>query len=372
MTKLLTICIPTYKRSETLRRCIDSIVAQIDKYGLADYVDIYVTNDASPDDTISVLHAYESLSYFKGVTREKNLGMNLNIKCMLNEVAKKSDYQLIITDDDFLQPDVMGEMVEFLRTQQNDPNRVSAIWTPRYSYTEDGQLHTVVCGRLGHTTLVRPSAINSGRHMFDGFVLSGLIVRAENIDFDFWELYKENAYFPMIFFGDVLYRGGAYYWHKNLVHHTVLNKCHWESWGRNDLYIGLKKFADFMNTYDIMSRKFNKSTETIGFYYAAFQTIQRTLERFMHSDELKCEKAQVLAAIHDLKVGGIIKFKPPLSWLMVYAFIRSSILGIFKLTVLRMILLVPGKENNSGYYKDRAEAYLAFLRAIPLMFKVIK
>jgi len=242
MTKLLTICIPTYKRPETLRRCIDSIVSQIEKYELSDCVDIYVTNDASPDDTGSILQAYASLSYFNGITREQNLGMNVNIKCMLNEVAGTSDYQLIITDDDYLQPDVLGEIVEFLRGQQGNSNRVSAIWTPRYSYIESGELHGIVCSPFRNSAMVKPSGINAGRYMVNGFVLSGLIIRAECIDFEFWERYKENAYFPVIFFGDLLFRGGAYYWHKNIVHHTVLNKCHWESWGGSNLLIELKKF----------------------------------------------------------------------------------------------------------------------------------
>ncbi len=100
--KLLTVCIPTYKRPDTLRRCIDSIVSEIEKYALSDSIDVYVTNDASPDDTAGVLQTYASLDYFTGVTREQNLGMNVNIKCTLTEVAQRSDYQLIITDDDLL------------------------------------------------------------------------------------------------------------------------------------------------------------------------------------------------------------------------------------------------------------------------------
>jgi glycosyltransferase involved in cell wall biosynthesis len=372
MTKLLTFCIPTYKRPDTLRRCIDSIVAQIEKFKLSDSVDIYVTNDASPDDTANVLCVYESLSYFKGVTREKNLGMNVNIKCMLKDVADKSDYQFIITDDDFLQPDIMGETVAFLHEQQNDLKRVAAIWTPRYSYTEDGELYCISCSPFLNSELVSPSAFNSGRYMVNGFVLSGLVVCAQHIDFEFWEEYKENAYFPMIFFGDLLFREGAFYWHKNIVHHTVLNKCHWESWGKSDLLIEIKKFSDYVNSYGVMATRIKNHFDRFKFYFASFPTIIRSVSEFMHSDNLKTEKPLVLDAIHQQKSQGIFRIEPPLHIFMPYALFVSATKGIAKLAVLRMLLLLVRDRKRVAHYRKRVEAHLAFLHTIPIMLKLIR
>ncbi len=120
--------------------------------------------------------------------------------------------------------------MEFLGEQKNKSNSVPAIWTPRYSYLENDELLYVACNPFKDSTLVKPSIVNAAKYMNNGFVLSGLIVRAEYIDFEFWDEYKENAYFPMIFFGDLIFRFGAYYWNKNIVHHTVMNKCHWERW----------------------------------------------------------------------------------------------------------------------------------------------
>jgi glycosyltransferase involved in cell wall biosynthesis len=372
MKKLLTICIPTYKRPDTLRHCIDSVVAQIDKYVLSDRVDIYVTNDASPDDTASVLHAYESLSYFKGVTREHNLGMNLNIKSMLAEAANKSDYQLIITDDDFLQPDTLGGIVKFLRGQQGDSNRKLAIWTPRYSYTEDGELLYIDCSPFDNSTLVRPSAINAGRYMVNGFVLSALIVCAERIDFEFWDEYKENAYFPMIFIGDLLLREGAYYWHMNIVHHTVLNKCHWESWGKSDLLIEIKKFSDYVNSYGVVATKIKNRIDLFKFYYASFPTIIRAVSGFMHSNNLKNERNLILDAIHEQKSKGVFRIEKPMHHLMPFALFVSSMIGAVKLTGLRVLLLLIKDPKNEARYRNSAKAYSAYLRNIPIVLKLIQ
>ena len=370
MTKLLTICIPTYKRPATLRRCIDSIVAQIEKSALSNCVDIYVANDASPDDTVSVLQSYASLSYFNGVTREQNLGMNVNIKCMLTEVAKKSDYQLIITDDDYLQPDILVEIAEILRVQQHDSNRVPAIWTPRYAYTEDGNFVFVVCNPFPASTYVRPSAANAGKYMKNGFVLSGLIVRAECIDFEFWEQYKESAYFPMIFFGDLLLRGGAYYWNKNIVQHTVLNKCHWESWGKNNVVIGLRKFSDVVNSYGIMAGKIKSIPKRASFYASSFLSIRNQVNSFLLSEELMCEEAVMTDAVRDLKARGILKYNFQLRLSMLCSLLLIAISILMLLIRLQLATWIREKKMKEQYQKAK-DVQSRMVRAMPRMLKLI-
>ena len=369
MTKLLTFCIPTYKRPDTLRRCIDSIVLQIEKYDLSNCVDIYVTNDASPDDTVTVLCAYESLSYFSGVTREKNLGMSVNIKCMLTEVAKKSDYQLIITDDDYLQADVLSEIVEFLRGQQDAGNSVPAIWTPRYSYTEDGTLRRVDCKPFKDSRQVRPSAVSAGKYMNNGFVLSGLILRADCIDYAFWEQYRDNAYFPMILFGDLLFRSGGYYWNNNIVHHTVLNECHWEMWGENDVVIALRLFTDWMNSYGVMAKKVHKNYKAASFYFSSISGIRYRMRDVLYS-RLMVDKHMTLDAIYKLKARGVLKFNFPLRLLMICALPRIAINALVSIIRLKLAMLVRGKQKEQQRRKACDEKFMT-LRFMPVMLKII-
>lgn len=370
MTKLLTICIPTYKRPFTLRRCIDSVVSQIEEYALSESVDIYVTNDASPDDTANVLLAYASLSYFKGVTREQNLGMNVNIKYMLFEVARKSIFQLIITDDDYLQPIILGEIVEFLRVQQNDSKRTPAIWTPRYSYTEDGKLHCVVCNPFNDSHLVKPSAANAGKYMNNGFVLSGLILRADCIDYEFWEQYRENAYFPMIFLGDLLFRSGAYYWNSNIVHHTVLNECHWERWGKNDVVINLRLFADSINAYGIMAGRITKHLNVAPFYFSSFSSVLNEVNSFLLSEKFMGDRRMAIDAINELKVRGVLKFNFQLRFLMFCALLRIMVATFKSIMRLELALLVLWKQKDEQYRKVSG-AHFRSLRVVPIMFKII-
>jgi glycosyltransferase involved in cell wall biosynthesis len=368
--KLLTICIPTYKRPITLRRCIDSIMSQVEKFDLSNDVAIYVANDASPDDTASVLQGYRTLSYFDGVSREKNLGMNVNIKTMLIELAEKSFYQLIVTDDDYLQPDILGELADFLRSRLSDKVRAAAIWTPRFSYLENGNLHCVVCNSFKDSSYIKPSTFNVGRYMSNGFVLSGLILSAKSIDFEFWEQYKENAFFPMIFLGDLLFREGAYYWNRNVVHHTVLNECHWERWGKNDVVIALRLLMDYVNAFGIMAEKIGYPAKAALFYCMSFVNIKDRVDYFLCSEKVTSDKQMTLDAISEMKAQGALKINSQLRLLMALALPVIVVTAFKSLLRLQIGLLLSGSEKRElrrRMYNSRING----LRFMPVALKVI-
>ena len=387
MQKILNICIPTYKRPATLLRCIDSIVRQIESESLFDSVGIYVANDASPDDTAVLLRKYQSLNYFKAITRKQNFGMSQNIRHMLQEASEESSYQLIVTDDDYINLEVLNGLVRFLQKQEDSGSNVPAYWTPRYSYRESGELFTIVCKSFNEDSLVNPTAFNTGRYMFNGFVLSGLIVRAEKIDYEFWETYKENAFFPTLFFGDLIYRFGAGYLNKNIVHHTVLNECHWDRWGKNQVVIKFRLFADFANVYPIMVRRVGLLQSRIAFYCASFPSIYGIVSRFLSSAELKFDRHIVREAINELKVEGVLKFEWPLRSLMVIAYILVSIVTVMNILFYMCILIFIYSVSNvvsflrlssstrvdlrKNYYKYRLYILLGLLRSTPIALRVI-
>ena len=283
MIRLLTVCIPTYKRATTLCHCIISVAEQIEHFGLEEEVQIYVANDASPDNTAQVLEEFSSMKCLRHVNRGSNLGMSANIKCMLEETMLQSTYQLIITDDDYFQPGILESTVEFLTTQLVTNPDVSLIWTPRYSYTEDGRFHGVVCDTFNEDTLIPPSLINAGRFMNNGFVLSGLIVNARVIDFNLWSEHLENAYFPVILSGDLISRKPSLYWNRNIVHHSVLNKCHWERWGKSDAEITLRLFIDFFNSFVVIGERIGSMLQTSIFYTSTFPCISKQVNNLLIS-----------------------------------------------------------------------------------------
>jgi glycosyltransferase involved in cell wall biosynthesis len=348
MTKLLTICIPTYKRPITLRRCIISVVEQIQRYGLEEQVQIYVTNDASPDNTVQVLEEFKLLNFYKHVTREKNLGMSANIKCMLEEALLESTFQLIITDDDYMQPDTLDSIAQYLADQLIANPDVPLIWTPRYSYTEDGKLHCVVCKPFKEDTLIPPSIRNAGRYMFNGFVLSGLIVKANDIDFSLWNEHLENAYFPVIFSGDLISRKPSLFWDMNIVYHSVFNECHWERWGQSEAEITLRLFIDFVNAYAVIGRKIKPVYQSLVYYASALSSILKFTNGLVISTggffRLSDSESDALMSI---KRVSFSKVEMPVRIIFFIVSFRILFDCMFKTAILKLLsFITPGRSKR--------------------------
>jgi len=369
--KLLTICIPTYKRAKTLSRCIESVVSQIKKYSIDEHVSIYVANDASPDDTEIQISKYSSLEYFYVITRKTNLGMNLNIKSMLQETSTISKYQLIITDDDYLQDDALVDIVEHLKLQSNREFDAPIMWTPRFSYTESGDLHCVVCNPKDISFDIKPSIYNAGKYMMNCFVLSGLIIQAGCIDYELWNKYNTNAYFPVIFSGDLLLRKGGFYWNKNIVHHTVLNECHWGSWGENDVIIDLRLFTDFVNAYSVLASEIKLPFGSILFYIGSFKSIYRIVNGPLLSDKIRKNRKIASEIIQKQKSNGLIKFTPILNVIILISLVLNILLTGMKLSIYSILSIFSRNKETKSNYKNVVTNSLSTIKSSNIVIKLI-
>ena len=93
----LSICIPTYNRVRYLKECLDSVLPQAK--ARKDEVEVIVIDNASPDDTQTVVQefiaTFDCLKYYRN---EKNLGFAGNqVKCI--EYAM-GNYMPLLCDDD--------------------------------------------------------------------------------------------------------------------------------------------------------------------------------------------------------------------------------------------------------------------------------
>lgn len=373
MKALLTICVPTYKRAFALQKCIQSVASQIESFGLHGEVGIYVANDASPDQTVRVCEEFQMLSYFKCVHRVANLGMNRNIRHMLSEVSTFSDYQLIITDDDYLQGDSLGAIVEFLHKRINDVAARSVFWTPRFSYLESGELHCVVCNSFDIDNDIVPTAFNAGRFMYNGFILSGLFVKSIHINFELWDsTYIDNAFFPMIFTGDLLANNGGFYWNKNIIHHTVLNECHWEDWGRSNLLIEIRLLSDSLNSYPVVAQGAINLLVRPLFYAAAIPSVFSIIRCFLASENLNGNAGSIREAISEQRESKQFDLKFPISIVVHLGILLNIIVAIFKLTATLSLSAIPFIIKTRKYYLQRFIYYRDFIGRIPFVYFLIK
>ena len=111
--KLVSISIPTYNRAEDLDRCLGSILPQV--AGLEKFVEVYVSNNASTDNTHEVIQKYLREGYpLNALRNATNLGHDGNLE-ILYETAK-TPYFWLFGDDDFLMPGMLRLIVDMLRT----------------------------------------------------------------------------------------------------------------------------------------------------------------------------------------------------------------------------------------------------------------
>jgi abequosyltransferase len=101
----LSICIPTYNRSRFLAYLLDSILDQ-DGHD----VEIIVSDDASPDDTIAILETYRQRApHLKIVRQPVNIGLDKNFLAVAT--AASAPYIWFMGDDDRLEPGAIGHVL---------------------------------------------------------------------------------------------------------------------------------------------------------------------------------------------------------------------------------------------------------------------
>lgn len=197
---LLTICIPTYNRSVLLKGLIENILAEIDKSGHAENVQILIVDGKSEDNTaqmIEELKVGERLKYYR---REKKEGIDKDIlKCV--ELAG-GKYCWLFSDDDRLTDGAISHMVNTLIREED----LTGCFCNRISY--DFQLEKKVAqikgwpGEIGKEDRLFTDKTECFKYigMDFGFISSQVVKRSEwqkvvESD-DFGELY--HSYYLMV------------------------------------------------------------------------------------------------------------------------------------------------------------------------------
>lgn len=114
--KEITIFIPTYNRSHTLRDALDSIFSQWSD--VFEYIDVVISDDASPDNTKSIVESYmkkyDNIFYYRN---EKNLRF-FNTVHISDYIHSK--YILFLADDDCLTKFSLSNILEIIKKTNFD------------------------------------------------------------------------------------------------------------------------------------------------------------------------------------------------------------------------------------------------------------
>jgi glycosyltransferase involved in cell wall biosynthesis len=108
---LVSICIPTYNSKKFLRQCLDSIVAQTYKN-----VEVIVSDNASQDDTVSIIRDYVERNGFKLHINSANIGAGKNFNKLIGLATGK--YVAIYHADDVYESTIVEEAVRLLESDE--------------------------------------------------------------------------------------------------------------------------------------------------------------------------------------------------------------------------------------------------------------
>lgn len=250
---ILEFLIPAYKRPDQVLRAAESVIKQLPSTKTGS-IGIWINDDYSPEDPIPRLRDLTDIvprTYQHAIRisrNEENLGMSLNILHMVRNT--KGLYWTVLTDDDYIEEDSLTEIAGTVSFA--NANHLGLVFTPRYSYLENGALYCIECRYLKkYPAILRNGPINAIQHMKNAFILTGMICRSD-IDIRAWDINVENSFFPVINFGSALIRNSCLVVDQRWFHHTVMNKTHWETWGKDDKEQFRRLAYDFLRAQEII------------------------------------------------------------------------------------------------------------------------
>lgn len=113
ITPLLSICIPTFNRSQYLEVCLQSILEQVDQFSWK--LEIIVSDNASTDVTESVVKLFQSqfpsIRYYKN---PENLGYDRNLDNAIRMANGK--FCWFLSDDEKILPETLKILIDILES----------------------------------------------------------------------------------------------------------------------------------------------------------------------------------------------------------------------------------------------------------------
>jgi glycosyltransferase involved in cell wall biosynthesis len=118
----LSICIPTYNRSNYLGVMLKSIISQIELYELSEVVEIVICDNNSIDNTLSLVESIKkkysgvNINFFRN---EENIGVVRNLIQAIR--LSKGKYWMFYGDDDLIPNGALSQIIDVLKKNEGIP-----------------------------------------------------------------------------------------------------------------------------------------------------------------------------------------------------------------------------------------------------------
>lgn len=207
----LSIAIPTFNRASYLLEALSAI--QDDADGLADSIEIVISDNASKDNTEEVARAFEKLNvrYDRNV---RNLGAIENVFLVCKHCTGK--YILLLSDDDLICPGSISRLIEHIRRMP----QIGVIASPLEVF-EDGLPNRLI-GKTRFPGGKSDILLQKGAHAVSNLFLrttslSGLVIRRDLLDIAGAKKHAQSLYPQMYLVGYAAKKADALYLAQPLV-----------------------------------------------------------------------------------------------------------------------------------------------------------
>ena len=211
----LTVVIPTYNRAALLKRCVDSVLATTSRE-----IEVLVSDNASPDETQSVLKAFNDsrLRYWRNA---ENVGAERNILGLWR--AARGRWVFCLGDDDYLLAGALERILSIVKTQPE----VGVVIGDVEVVKESGEL--IRHWEFGRTGGLFAAGMEAMEHLvFTAKLFSGITFRRQWADIEGTERHLDSMHPQMYLVASVLRDHAGLYVKEPFIAYTEGNVHFWE------------------------------------------------------------------------------------------------------------------------------------------------
>ena len=196
---ILSICIPTFNRSQKLENTINCIASQI-KEPLVNLVEVIVSDNHSTDSTDKVCNFYSKKYPFIKYHRQKiNLGAERNYFYTVENAIGK--YIWLISDDDYICDDAIKKIITSL--QRNENIGMLFLNYQYYSIEERGTLYPSRCKANADVMIGETKDFYKYIQFANSFIASSIYNRKKWLEIA-PKYYSIKDYWPQLYIGNHL------------------------------------------------------------------------------------------------------------------------------------------------------------------------
>ena len=200
--KILTVIIPTYRRTNDLLKNLDSLRDIFAELGVTEEMKILISADGSTQEHIDAIQAYAATSPLdiELFVQEKNLGLSGNELFLVGKVQTR--FAMLLGEDDYLNADLVGAELAYIR--ESDENGVSCIIPNFYGIDENGKRIRKDRNKQREDKICEIGALEE---LYQAHQMSGLVFRVDGL-YDYYAAHApENVYPHLIFVGYSMSKG---------------------------------------------------------------------------------------------------------------------------------------------------------------------